>query len=384
MSKIPFFNFVILDLHKHRSRDIGVFFISTAFVTLLCSFLFLSSSLQYSLKNALVNEGDFIIQKFRGGHNIDIEKESLKKIEKIRGVYKAKGRVYGRYHLLNSSYFITIWGIDSDEKILSGLTQQDQLEDNTMLISPSFQKYMQKHYFKEYYHFFSPEGKKIKVKTEALLPKNSFISLSDIVITNSNTARDIIGTKEDYFSDITVFVPNKSELDTIKYKLKSLFFDALVIDKRDLINSYENFFNFKSGIFLLLYMIVIFTFMLLLYQRFTVANSSQKRDVAILKMVGWSVGDIIKLKLTQSLMIGVLAFVIGVILAYIYVYYLNAPFLSQIFLGFNGLPKEYIFYPYINKLLLFEIFLLFIIPYLLSQLVPIWKIAITDPTEAVK
>jgi ABC-type antimicrobial peptide transport system permease subunit len=124
--------------------------------------------------------------------------------------------------------------------------------------------------------------------------------------------------------------------------------------------------------------------MLILYQRYSMINSSDKKEIAILRSVGWSIKDVLKLKVSETLIVGLFAFVLGILSAYVYVFILNAPLLRNIFLGFNNLENSATFTPVFDFGLLSSLFLFFIVPFAASVLIPVWKIAITDPNEAMK
>ena len=81
------------------------------------------------------------------------------------------------------------------------------------------------------------------------------------------------------------------------------------------------------------------TFVLILFQRYTMISSSDKKEIGILRAVGWSIKDVIKLKISETFIIAFISFLIGIILAYIFVFFLNAPILSNIFLGFGNLEN---------------------------------------------
>jgi len=314
----------------------------------------------------------------------------IEKIEEIRGISDLKGRVYGRYYIPNSNFYINILGVDlfddpnQNLKSTLDIDIKKFLKDDSMIISPSFKEFLSNHYYKDSYHFFTPNGEELNLKIFKTIDENSLLSSSDLAIMPLSLARKILGLSEDSYTDIVLDVPNESEKDMISQKLRSLFYGSRIIDKRDLTQEYRKFFEFKSSIFLLGFILALLTFMLILYQRFTLANSIEKRDIAILRMSGWRVNDVIKLKLFESLFIGISAFLIGVIVAYLFVFWLDAPFLGKIFTGFGNLPKTYHFYPYIDKILLFEIFIFFIVPFVLSLLIPIWRVAVTNPIEAMK
>jgi ABC-type lipoprotein release transport system permease subunit len=207
---------------------------------------------------------------------------------------------------------------------------------------------------------------------------------NDIIITSIELAREILGYDEESATDIALNVPNDAERDNVKFKLLSSNFDTKVISKDEIATGYENFYNYKSGIFLLLFVIVFLTFMLILYQRYSMINSSDKKEIAILRSVGWSIKDVLKLKVSETLIVGLFAFVLGVLLAFVYVFLFNAPLLVKIFLGFNNLEQSVSFTPAFDFGLISSLFLFFIVPFVASVLIPVWKIAIIDPNEAMK
>jgi ABC-type antimicrobial peptide transport system permease subunit len=147
---------------------------------------------------------------------------------------------------------------------------------------------------------------------------------------------------------------------------------------------YENMFNYKGGIFLILFIVVLFTFILILYQRYSMISSTDKREIGILKAVGWSIKDIIKLKIMENFIVGFMAFIIGVIFAYIFIFILNAPILKNIFIGFSNIQNDFIISSNIEISSLITLFLFFMIPFLSAVLIPVWKVAIIDSTKSMK
>ena len=143
-------------------------------------------------------------------------------------------------------------------------------------------------------------------------------------------------------------------------------------------------FNYKGGIFLISYIIVILTFVLILYQRYSMISSSDKKEIGILKAVGWSIKNIIKLKIAENFIVCFMAFIIGIILSYTFVFILNAPILKDIFIGFSNMKNDFVLTAYINFKDLITLFLLFVIPFLSAILIPVWKIATIDSAKSMK
>ncbi len=387
-----FLNFLSLLVFKHRAKHIAIFIISTVIVFLLSSMMFISSSIKQDATFALYAQPDFIIQKLVGGKSVPIDINMVDKFSKIKGVSSAVARVYGKYFTPDNEHYFNIVGVDFfDEelnkdikKLFSTFDIKEFLKKPNMVIGEGVKRYMAKNYYKKDFNFMLPNGENKKVNIYKTFNKNTTLLSNDIILTDIELAKEILGYKESKATDIVLNVPNDAERDNIKFKLQSSNFDTKIISKDELREKYENFYNYKSGIFLLLFIIVFLTFMLILYQRYSMINSSDKKEIAILRSIGWSIKDVLKLKVLESLIVGLFAFVLGVLLAYLYVFTFDAPLLRDIFLGFNNLSNHVSFTPVFDFGLIFSLFLFFIVPFVASVLIPVWKISIIDPNEAMK
>ena len=112
--------------------------------------------------------------------------------------------------------------------------------------------------------------------------------------------------------DFVVKVKNINEIGPIATKIKNLYPDCKVTTRDDLKRSYEQMFNYKSGIFLALFVISLFTFFIIIYDRSSTLLSEEKQEIGILKAVGWSTNDILKWKFYESSIISVFSFCFGV------------------------------------------------------------------------
>ncbi len=392
MNNSSFLNFLFLLIFKHRTKHIAIFLISLVLVALLSSVVFITSSIKTEVLATLDAQPDFIVQKVRGGRSVDIEIDIVEEFRDIRGVSDVKPRVFGKYFVASQLEYFTIVGIDFFEetmdkklkKVFKDLDIKKFLEKDNMLVGNGVKKFLAKKHYKKYMHFKTPDADVKKVYIYDTFKSNSNLISNDLVIVNIDLAREILGVSKTKATDIILNIPNDAEQDNIKLKLLQKHYDTRVITKKDIENSYEYLFNYKGGLFLLLFMISLLTFMMILYQRYSMINSSDKKEIAILRSIGWSIKDILKLKVFETLFVGVLAFVLGVILAFVFVFVFNAPLLKDLFVGFNNLENSVTFTPSIDAGMLFSLFLFFMIPFVASVLIPVWKIAVTDPIEAMK
>jgi ABC-type lipoprotein release transport system permease subunit len=392
MNNQAFLNFLFVQLFRHRTKHFAVFILSLLLIFLLSATLFISTSLQQSTLKTLSGESDFILQKLRAGTAIQTPLSWQDDITSIPGVGSVGSRIYGRYYIEDAQKYFTIVGVDffdeivtqNLQKTLTDLDIKTFLQKEQMIVGEGVYQYLQSHYYKEDYTFLTPKGKEKKLPIFTNFPKQTALLTSDTILMSDDNAREILGIDEGYVSDIILNVPNDAERDNIAFTLKSLHFDARVIAKSDIKSAYQKFFHYKSGLFLLLFILTLFTFMLILYHRYAMVNSSDKKEIAILRMLGWSIKDVLKLKLYETLFIALSAYMLGVVLAYVFVFIFDAPLLRDIFIGFGNLPNQIHFQPAIDGGLFLSLFLLFILPFIFAVLFPVWRIAITPPHEGMQ
>ncbi|MEA3418915.1 MAG: FtsX-like permease family protein [Campylobacterota bacterium] len=390
MRNSPFFHFLTLEFFKERKKHIGVIAISLVILFLLSSVLFISSSIRYSLEQTLAQEPDFVVQRIQGGQRVNAPAEWIDNLLEIHGISKVTPRVYGRYFFKSKEDSFLIVGVDfMDEQSHKALrTIMDEtdlkqfLKGDNMLAGEGVSSHLKAHFYPNGYSFLTPKGAFKKVHLFKVLPKESNLIANDMIIVPIELAQEILGMSEEEVSDIAFNVPNDDEWENVEDKISSFHYDLRVVTKNDIKKAYENLYNYKGGIFLILFLITIVTFVLILYQRYSMVYSSERRHIGLLRALGWSIRDVLKLKFFETMMVVVVAFVLGVALAYLYVFVLGAPLLREIFLGGANLHNTVTLVPVLDFGILSSIFLIYAVPFASAVLIPVWKIAVTDPKEA--
>lgn len=385
MKSSVFINLIFLLLHKQKTKYISIFILATLTIFLLSTVIFIKSSLQNEILKTLESHNDFIIQKEFGGRIFDIENQLEDRLKNIYGVKNITKRVYGRYKFLSEDIYFTIIGVDFSNlnKELKNLGLQNISKDE-MIVGFEVDNLLKKYKYTNYYDFFLPNKEIKKVKIAKVLEKESNIISSDIIILDINLARDILGINRDFSTNIAFDVPNELERANIKQKLQRLDLDLNIIQKEDILKKYETIFNYKGGVFLILYLVVLFAFIMILYQRYSQVSINERKQIAIFKAIGYSVRDIIKIKMSENFVIAFVSYLIGVLLAYFFVFILNAPILKNIFIDFSNIKNDFIIYPYIEFSTFVTLFLFFMVLFLSSVLIPVWKISAINPYESLR
>jgi ABC-type lipoprotein release transport system permease subunit len=303
MKNSVFFNFLFLLLLKHKSKHIAIFIISILIVFLISSVLFISNSLKKEAFSTLDNQSDFVIQKINSGKILDTPISWVEDFSSINGVKDTQQRVYGQYYFMPENVYFTIVGIDLFEEntnknlreLLKILNISDFLKNDSMIIGNGIKKIFDKYHYFDSYDFKIFNNKLTTVKIFKDLPQEANLVANDLIIMDINLAKNILNINEENSTDIVLNVPNNLERQNIKEQLILKHSNIRILQKESLKKEYENMFNYKGGIFLVLFIVVIFTFILILYQRYSMISSNDKKEIGILKAVGWSIRDIIKL-----------------------------------------------------------------------------------------
>ncbi|GKH59970.1 ABC transporter permease [Campylobacter ureolyticus] len=385
------FNYTIASITRYGYKNLTITFIFGVLVWLLSSVLMITNSLNNEYKSISKEFPDILVSKSYGGRSYLIEGNLTNEFLKIAGIKSAKGRVWGQYYFERNRVYLSIFGIKSFEeqyqKEIEKIAEVFNESKNPpfMITSKSILKVLEGD-LKLYKSvpFFTPENSMIKVNVGGVYKFNHSLENNDVILLDEDVAREILGIKKPYFSDITIDVSNPSEVDFIAKKIAISNSNLKVITKDSMLKQYQLLFDYKSGLFLMLFVICFVTFATVLYDKASGLRSEEKREIGILKALGWEISHIINYKLMESLILSVFAFVIGVSLAIFFVYILQAPFLKQIFVGYSELkfPFELVFN--LNFKIIALLFFVTVPLYVAVCIIPAWKIAVSDAGEILR
>ncbi|MEA3228108.1 MAG: FtsX-like permease family protein [Campylobacterota bacterium] len=385
------FHFLLLLLITYRKKHIAIFFISTLLIALVSSVIFLTSSIKQDIYTTLDAQADFTLQRYEAGKVLNTPQEWIDQFLEFNGVQNVEGRVYGmHFYEPNETYFMIV-GVDFyDSEIIKNIKLvvenidiDDFLKRKNMIIGSGVKAFLDEYHYFDYYIFRPPDRGKEKIYIYDRFDNSNDIVSSDVVIMDIDLARKILGVAEEDVTDIILTVPNPTERETIRTKLRVSHFNMRIIQKEDIKKHYENLYNYKGGIFLVLYIVVLSTFLLILYQRYSMIKNVDAKEVAILRLTGWRIDEIVTLKMVENFIVILSAYFIGIFLAYFFVYTFDAPVLKHIFLGYDNLINTTTFSPNISFQELIAIFFIFVIPFMITILVPVWRVSIKEPSEII-
>ncbi len=384
--------FAINSLLRQKFKNIFILIVLIFLTSLIASIFFISNSIKYELNTTLKTLPQITIQKLKAGRHYDMNLNDVDEILHIAGVTDAIPRVWGYYYFANMGTNFSIIGIDEFEnqykQTLVEATKANDftkaLDENSMIVGEGVKKALEENYYKKYFNFIKPDGTFKKVNIGGVFKSSTNLESNDTILLPKQIALEIFGMEEDKITDIVVKVANPEEIPTIASKIRIIFPDARVITNKDLEISYQNIFDYKSGMFLALFVVSIFTFFIIVYDKASGMSSEEKREIGVLKALGWKIEDVLKEKFYESFIISFLGYIIGILIALSFVYIFNAPLLSNIFTGYSELKTDFELPFLIDYNTLFLIFFLTVPIYIASTIIPSWRSATIETDKVLR
>ena len=381
--------YALNSLLRQKYKNIFITFILIFLIFLLTSIFFISASIKNELQLSVESLPEITVQKLINGKHYDIETSRVDKILSITGVNDANARVWGYYYFANAGVNFTLVGIEQfEEQYKNSLKElvdaKDGFDDSKAYVGQGVKEIMDRNYYKEYFNFILPDGSLKRIDIGGVFKADTNLESNDVIVLSKENMRTLYGMSDDYATDIVVKVANEDEIETVAAKIKIIYPDTRVISKNDLLVSYQNIFDYKSGMFLVLFIVSLFTFFIIVYDKASGLSSSERKEIGVLKAIGWSLDDVLKEKFYEGAMISLFAYLAGLFLSFGYVYILNAPLLRDIFSGYSELKSAFELTFVLDIQTMAVVFFLSVPVYIASIIIPSWRIATMDADEVMR
>ena len=365
-------DFTLASLARRKTKNIGLLLAYTLLVFVLASLTLFTHALRSEATFVLAGSPEVILQRMVAGRHDLIPPGYLDKIGRIRGVQKKEGRLWGYYYdpVLNANYTFMARPADevADGYIMVGnaLARERGLDKHNTI---SFRSY---------------SGKLFTFEVSAVLSPDAELLSADLVLLSENDFRKFFEYPDGHYTDIALSVANPQEVRTVAAKLSSALPDSRPILREEVLRTYQSVFDWREGIILTVLSGAILAFVILAWEKASGLSAEEKREIGILKAIGWETGDVIRMKTWEGLLISLTAFLLGFIAAYVHVFHFGAAVFEPVLKGWSVLYPKFALVPAVDGLQIATLFFFTVFPYTAAVLVPIWRAAITDPDAVMR
>ena len=289
------------------------------------------------------------------------------------GVRKIQPRIWGYYYDSPTDAIFTIMGngtqtvnnrrmsLAGDSAIVgSGFARLRQLEtgDRFVLQDPLARLH----------------GFNIKAKLD---PSTDLIS-RDLIVLPQDSAAVVLGMPAASATDLAIVLFNEQESTNLARKISRIIPGVRVSTRQQLLRTYTYLFSWRGGLLYFGGLLSLFAFLLLVWDKASGLSAEEKRELGILKGMGWQVDDILWLRFWEAIVIAVSAVLTGVLLAIVHIYVADAALLKPMFAGWSALYPSYRLPLNVSAGDVVLILLIAVVPYLAANLFPAWRAAVTS------
>lgn len=373
-------------LSRRKFKNFGIILVFTFVIFIAGSVLFLSYSFKREALLILEGAPQLIIQKTSAGRHELIPVEMSGEISGIPGVAKVEPRYWGYYYdsLVKANYTVLAASgpVDPKNRLLQG-----RLPGKDDGGSAAIGRGIARARFADVggnISLMSSRGDLMDFGISGVFETDSELLTSDLIVIGLPAFRKLFNMPDGLATDLNVYVYNEKEAPVIARKIRERFPDTRPVLRSEIIRTYDAVFSWRSGMVLTLFTGALVAFIILAWDKATGLSAEEKKEIGILKAIGWETSDILELKFWEGLVIALSSFLAGVILAYIHVFFFGASLFAPALKGWSVVYPEFRLSPFIDLYQIAMLMALTVVPYIASTIIPSWKSAITDPDEIVR
>ena len=382
---INLMNYALASLLRRRKKNMALIIIYAAVVGFFSSIVLFTSALKYESKNTLSELPELWIQKLAGGRLQPMPIGIVDSLQNIRGIQQVIPRYWGYYYDSPTGAVFTIIGSDSSISGLYDLKTEysGKLDDSSAVSGTGF---MQMHHLEmgDRLSLIDGAGNLEGFQIVGQFIASSDLLTKDLIISSISSAQKILGLEENQCTDIAIRVMNINEVENIALKINRKYYGLRVVSKEDLLLTYDALFSWRGGIFVFGGLISLLAFLILAWDRASGLSKEERKELGILKGIGWQINDVLLLKFFEGIIISLTATLMGILASLFHIFVFDAWLIKPFFIGWSVLYPDYNLRMVIDGSSLLIVFLISVIPYLSASVIPAWKGAITDPAEVIQ
>ncbi len=379
-------DFTLQSLLRRKFKNLGIIAVFTFIVFIAGSILFLSYSFKREAMLILKGSPELLVQRMSAGRHEMIPVKISKYIAGIPGVSSVEPRYWGYYYdtLAKANYTITAASAPVTEKnrLLRGrLPGKDETGVAAVGRGVAQARFVD---LDGTIALLSSSGDLLEFRVVGVFESESELLTADLIVISGPDIAKLFSIPAGMATDLAVSVGNETEAPVIAAKIRAAFPDTRPILRKEIIRTYDAVFGWRSGLIVTLFAGALVAFIILAWDKASGLSAEEKKEIGILKAIGWETSDVLEMKFWEGLAISLSSFLLGVILAYFHVYFFGASLFAPALKGWSVIYPDFRLVPFIAPYQIAMMMALTVIPYIASTIIPSWKSAITDPDEVVR
>jgi ABC-type lipoprotein release transport system permease subunit len=365
-------DFSLSSLLRRKSKNLSLLVVYTLIVFVIASLIFFVQALKREAAQLLKEAPDMVVQRMIAGRHDLIPGGYGEKISAIRGVTTVSPRLWGYYYdqVFGANYTLLV----PEQKLVepgsiligAGVARNQRIQAGDMLA-------------------LKTSGNAALLQTvQGIYPSSSELISSDLIVLSAEDFQAMFNLPPGQFTDLAVTVANPREQVTVATKIAELFPDTRPILKSEILRTYDSLFEWRGGMMVVILAVAVLSFIIFAWDKATGLSAEERKEIGILKSIGWETSDVLLLKFWEGIVISLTAFLVGVVLAYVHVFFFSAALFEHALKGWSVIYPQFRLVPVIDVYQLTVLFFLTVLPYTAATIIPAWLAATVPPDAAMR
>jgi ABC-type lipoprotein release transport system permease subunit len=365
-------DFTLASLWRRRAKNLGLLGVYALIVFLLASVMLFGQALRREAGVLLEGAPAVVVQRLLAGRHDLISGQYLDRIGRLRGVSAQYGRLWGYFYdpAVQANYTLMV---PRDQQIAAGEVVVGAGIARTRGLGRG-----------DVLSLRSAAGGAFAFRVADVLAAEAELVSADLLLVGEADFRAFFGIPAGMYTDLALEVRNPQEVRKVAEKLVTLLPDTRPILREEILRTYDALFQWRQGIVFVLLAGSLLAFVIFAWDRASGLSAEERREIGILKAIGWETGDILRMKFWEGALVSLSAFLLGYLAAYAHVFLADAALFAPVLKGWAVLYPRFRLIPFVDGLQVATLFFFTVFPYTVATLIPIWRVATTDPDAAMR
>jgi len=365
-------DFSLSSLLRRKTKNLSLLVVYTLIVFVIASLIFFVQALKREAAQILKEAPDMVVQRMVAGRHDLIPAAYGEKINEIRGVRSVSPRLWGYYYdqVFGANYTLLVPEkklVESGSIMIgAGVARNQRVQTGDMLTLKT------------------SANAALLLTVQGIFPSDSELLSSDLILLSTEDFQSMFNLPPGQATDLAVTVANPREQVTVATKIAEMFPDTRPILKSEILRTYDSLFEWRGGMMVVILAVAVLSFIIFAWDKATGLSAEERKEIGILKSIGWETSDVLLLKFWEGIVISLTAFLVGVVLAYVHVFFFSAALFEHALKGWSVIYPQFRLVPVIDAYQLSVLFFLTVLPYTAATIIPAWLAATVPPDAAMR
>lgn len=368
---------------RNAAITVGLGVVVFAFATVL----FASEGLRAASERAAREAPSLTVQHLVAGRAAPVDVAVAARIASIPSVRSVSARVWGYLYLGALEANVTIIGVHDVSSLDAHLTTE--LDDGDAIFGAAVARALGLRAADRIAVAASSESDgSVPVprflRVRSVLETESALAAGDVLLVNDRTARLLLDMPDALATDFAVDVFPPEESSVVAAAIVDSVDHTRVIDRESLGRSFELTFDARAGLLSATLVPALLALLLLAWERLTGLADDERREIGVLKAIGWTTSDVLAARLSETALVALFGTLLGLLLAYLHAFVLGAPLLAPALFGWSNVRPALVIAPATDPTELLLLLAAVVVPFAGVSIVPAWRAANVDPDRLLR